>query len=255
MNRKLPPGKAADTWPMSAAAHPVRMDGSRVGRVLRAVRRHLELTQDAVAARAGMSQSVYSRAENGELSGMTIGSLDRIAAALGATLFIDVRYQGGLGDRLVDAAHAALVEFVVDRLRGLGWRVELEFTFNVFGDRGSVDVLAWHPSTHSLLIIEVKSRFTDLQAMLVSLARKLRVVPGVARSVLEWDAVAVSRIVVVSGTAENRAIVRRHQATFDATLPARAVEIRRWLRAPRGPIAGIWLVSNDALASPGGHSR
>ncbi len=217
------------------------------GRVLRAVRRHLELTQAAVARRTGISQSVYSRAERGDLTGMTVGTLDRIAASIGASLVVDLRYQGGLGDRLVDAAHAALVEIVVDVLRRYRWEVEVEFTFNVFGDRGSVDILGWHPATRTLLIIEVKSRFTDLQAMLVSLARKLRVVPDAAREARGWDAAQVGRVVVAYGSAENRAVLARFASTFDTALPARATEIRRWLRNPGGPLSGVWLMSRDVV--------
>jgi transcriptional regulator with XRE-family HTH domain len=231
------------------------MDAFRFGRVLRAVRRHLGLTQAAVARRAGISQSVYSRAECGDLTGMTVGTLDRIAASIGATLIVDIRYQGGLGDRLVDAAHAALVEIVVGVLRRHRWEVEVEFTFNFFGDRGSVDVLGWNPASRTLLIVEVKARFTDLQAMLVSLARKLRVVPDAAREERSWDATHVGRIVVAYGSAENRAVLARYASTFDAALPARANEIRRWLGRPEGPLSGVCLVSRDLIEFRPGWAR
>jgi len=221
-------------------------NNSRTGRILRAIRLHEGRSQRDVATQAGVSQSVYSRAERGWLAGMTIGSLDRIAEALGASLSIDIRYRGGLGDRLVDAGHAALVELVVGVLRKAGWLVELEFGFNVFGERGSVDILAWHASTRTLLIVEVKSRFTDLQAMLLSLARKLRLVPEVARQERGWDALAVARVVVAYGTHENRSILAAHSSSFAVTLPERAVAIRRWLRTPSGDLAGIWLVSRRA---------
>lgn len=223
------------------------MDALRFGRILRAIRRHLDLTQATVARRAGISQSVYSRAERGDLTGMTVGTLDRILASIGASLVVDIRYQGGLGDRLVDAAHASLVEIVVGVLRRYGWEVEVEYTFNVFGDRGSVDVLGWHVATRTLLIIEVKSRFTDLQAMLVSLARKLRVVPDAVREERGWDLAHVGRVVVTYGSAENRSILARHASTFDVALPARAKEIRPWLRHPEGPLSGVWLMSRDLV--------
>jgi transcriptional regulator with XRE-family HTH domain len=157
------------------------MKPSRIGRVLRAIRLHLRFSQQAVAAKAGISQSVYSRAERGELGGMTVDSLDRVASALGAKLIIDIGYRGGLGDRLVDAAHAALADLVVRVLDRGGWQIELEFGFNVFGERGSVDFLAWHAATRTLLIVEVKSRLLDLQDMLIAIARKLRLVPDVVR--------------------------------------------------------------------------
>jgi transcriptional regulator with XRE-family HTH domain len=106
------------------------MNAPRIGRVLRAVRLHQRLSQRAVAKRARISQSVYSRAERGDIGGMTVKSLDRLTEALGASLHLDIRYRGGLGDRLADAAHAGLVDLVVSVLRGAGWLVELEFGFN-----------------------------------------------------------------------------------------------------------------------------
>jgi transcriptional regulator with XRE-family HTH domain len=223
------------------------MNPNRIGRVLRAIRLDQHLTQQVVADRAGLSQSVYSRSESGDLAGMTIRSLEQIVEALGAALSIDVRYRGGAGDRLADAAHAALVDYPVGVLPDLGWKIELEFGFNVFGERGSVDILGWHASTATLLIIEVKSRFTDLQAMLLSLARKIRLVPELTRDQLGWDADHVARVVVATGTTANRSIVQRHAAIFDTALPARSVAVRTWLRAPIGSIAGFWLVSPEAL--------
>jgi hypothetical protein len=230
------------------------MNAARIGRVLRAVRHHQHLSQRAVAKRARISQSVYSRAERGDIEGMTVRALDRLTESLGASLHLDIRYRGGLGDRLADAAHAELVDLVVSVLRGAGWLVELEFGFNVYGERGSVDILAWHAATRTLLIVEIKSRFTDLQAMLLSLARKLRLVPAMVREELRWDAAIVSRVVVAYATHGNRSILSRHAAMFEAALPARSVAIRRWLRAPNGPIAGVWLVSPETVRRREGSS-
>ena len=123
----------------------------------------------------------------------------------------------------------------------------LEFSFNVFGEKGSVDVLAWHAATRTLLILEVKSTFHDLQDLLYALSKKLRLVPDLVREERGWDPVAVARIVVVSGTAANRAVVARHSAIFDASLPARTIEVRRWMRRPVGPIAGIWYVPTSQV--------
>lgn len=225
------------------------MDGRAVGRRLRAIREHLGRTQSEVSSDAGVSQGEVSRAERGLVANLKVGTVDRIVTALGASLFLDVSYQGGLGDRLVDRAHALLVDRVVRALAG-EWEVVVEYTFNHFGDRGSVDVLAWHPGTRTLLIVEVKSVFADLGAMLQSLARKLRVVPGLVRKERGWDAAAVGRIVVVAGTNANRAVVAAHPSIFDASFPARSMQVRSWLRAPSGPISGIWFVSGTSVETP-----
>jgi transcriptional regulator with XRE-family HTH domain len=223
------------------------MDRSRLGRAFRAIRIAAGESQTVIAKRAGVSQSVYSDAERGAVAGLKIATLDRIASALGADLSVTLMYRGGLADRLVDRVHASIVEIVVATLRSAGWETIVEFSFNVFGERGSVDVLAWHATTRTLLIVEVKSRFTDLQAMLQSLGRKLRLVPDEVRRELGWDPVAVGRIIVVPGTSEGRNVLARHRAMFEAMFPARSVAIRGWIRAPRGPIAGVWQLSRETL--------
>ena len=42
------------------------------------------------------------------------------------------------------------------------------------GERGSIDILAWHPLTRVLLVIEIKSVVPDIQATLAGLDRKVR---------------------------------------------------------------------------------
>jgi transcriptional regulator with XRE-family HTH domain len=222
------------------------MDVRHVGRVLRAIRESQGRTQGEVADAARVSQSALSRVERGMVGHITMSVLDRITSALDASLFVDVRYRGGMADRLLDRVHAALVDHVVAQLRD-GWEVIVEFTFNEFGERGSVDILAWHAGTRTLLIIEVKSRFTDLQAMLASFGRKVRLVPGIVARERGWRPVAVGRVLVASGTSANRAIVDEHAAIFRSAFPSRALEIRPWLRAPTGAISGVWFVSTGVV--------
>ena len=106
----------------------------------------------------------------------------RVAAALDVSISLDAWWRGGEADRLVDRAHASLVEAVAVYLRAWGWEVIPEFTFNVYGDRGSVDILAWHQGERILLLVEVKSLLTDLQETLATLSKKTRVVPGFVKS-------------------------------------------------------------------------
>ena len=214
--------------------------------MLRAVREHAGRTQSEVAGAAGLSQGAVSRAERGLVEGLPVGALDRLVAALGGSLYLDVRFHGGAADRLIDRMHAALVDHVT-RVLGDGWEVVHEYTFNHFGERGSVDVLAWHAATRTLLIVEVKSTFTDLQQMLLSLGRKLRLMPDIVRRERGWDPVAVGRIVVVAGTTSNRGIVQAHRSIFDVSFPARSRAVRAWIRRPSGPMSGIWFVSADAV--------
>jgi transcriptional regulator with XRE-family HTH domain len=224
------------------------VDGRRVGRLIRAVRQHRGSTQAEVAAEAGVSQSSVARVERGDLSAVSFVTLERVAAALEVTLRLESSWRGGDGDRLIDSEHAAVVEGVVSDLRAAGWEVLLEYTFNHYGERGSVDVLGWHVGSRALVIIEVKSRLTDLQDLLASLGRKIRIVPGLVSAERGWDATMVGRVVVMPGTTANRTIVGRHRAIFDSSFPGRAADARAWMRHPVPPgLAAIWFVSPSRL--------
>ena len=220
------------------------MNGRRVARVLRAVRIQRGLRQRDVAELAGVSQSVVSRAEHDRFDRISMTHLDRIGEALRVQLFLDARWLDGDADRLVDRDHASIVEAVVDALRGWGWEVVVEYGFNQFGERGSVDVLAWHAAERTLLIVEVKSRLTDLQATFSSFARKVRLVPGLVERERGWDADHLGRLLVMPATHANRAVVVRHAATFATLFPERMPAIRGWLRRPTRSLAGIWFLSS-----------
>jgi transcriptional regulator with XRE-family HTH domain len=215
---------------------------------LRAVRLHKRLRQIDVALAAGVSQSVVSRAENDQLRRVSVREIDRVAQVLDVSLVIDAKWNGGNVDRLIDRAHASIVEYVVKHLRELGWEVIVEYGFNHYGDRGSVDVLAWHPGTRTLLIVEVKSILTDLQATFTSFATKVRVVPALVRREFGWNAAHVGRLLVMPGSTANRSVVTNHVATFETLFPRRMPSLRTWLRKPDGPVAGVWFLAT----SPGG---
>ena len=66
------------------------------------------------------------------------------------------------------------LEATVRLLGRLGWTTEVEVSFAIWGERGSIDVVAFHPSLGALLVIEVKSAVADSQATLHGLDRKAR---------------------------------------------------------------------------------
>jgi len=78
--------------------------------------------------------------------------------------------------------------------------------------------------------------------LLSTLDRKVRIVPDLLARERGWKGRSVGRVLVVAETAGNRQLARRHEATFASTLPARNVEVRRWLREPVGGLAGVWFL-------------
>jgi transcriptional regulator with XRE-family HTH domain len=226
------------------------MDPVRFGLAIRALRRRRGWTQAELAAEARLSQAAVSRAERGEAWRLTIRTLNRIAEALGARTSIRLLWQGEALDRLLDAAHAGLVDQVVAMLVQHGWDVVPEATFNHFGERGSIDVLAWHPATGALLIVEVKSVVPDMQAMLSGIDRKQRIAPAMARA-RGWRVSSVSRLIVLPDDRTARRRVAEHAATFDRAYPVRTRAARRWVAAPAGTMAGIMFLPS----SPGATAR
>jgi transcriptional regulator with XRE-family HTH domain len=223
------------------------MSDVRVGYVVRSVRLHRGLTQQAVENLSGIDRSALSKLERGHLELVSLRSARRLCAALEIELAVDARWRGGAVDRLLDRGHAAIVEYVASVLSGVGWTVVPEYTFNEFGDRGSVDVLGWHPEHRALLLVEVKTSITDLQAMLMSMSKKVRVVPTVVERERNWRRAAFGRLLVVAGTTANRTVARRHKTVFATTFPDGAVAARAWVGRPVGDFAGLWFVSSAAV--------
>ena len=226
-----------------AAHHDADMTDRQVGRLLAAVRQHLRLRQIDVGEAADVDQKVVSLLERGMLTRVSVDKFRRVCAVLEIEPVLDLRWRGGLGDRLIDRQHALVVEAVAAELRRLGWEVLPEFTFNVYGERGSVDVLAWNVAARALLIVEVKTRLTDLQQLLMSMSRKVRLVPPLVAEERGWKRAALGHVVVIIDSRANRSTVTRHDATFAATFPGRTVAVRSWVRAPAGDMAGLWFLA------------
>lgn len=227
-----------------------RMDVIRFGRGVRALRRRRGWRQVDLARAGGVSQSLIARIERGGADRVTVRLLERIANALGAGVVVRLDFNGEALDRLLDADHAGLVERVVIALRAAGWTCATEVSFAIDGERGSVDVLAWHQSSGVLLVIEVKSVIPDLQGTLVTLDRKARLGARIARGI-GWTPSAVGRLLVVADDRTARRRVAEHEATFAAHLPDRALAVRRALRAPDSsrPVRGLWFLSGSTQAT------
>lgn len=118
-----------------------------------------------------------------------------------------------------------------------------EVTFQGGGDRGSIDILAWHEATGTLLVIEVKSVVPDVQATLMGLDRKARVAPALAPA-RGWVVSTVARLLVLPDDRSARRRIAEFSATFSRALPARTSEVKRWLRAPDGPLSGVLFLSD-----------
>jgi transcriptional regulator with XRE-family HTH domain len=219
------------------------VDVIRFGLGMRALRRKRTWTQDQLAVKAHVSRTAVWRVERGHADRVAVHVLVRVAAALGARIDLRLLWQGEGLDRLLDSSHADLVERTLGLLTASDWLVATEASFNIRGERGSIDILAFHPATGSLLVIEIKSVVPDMQAMLGGIDRKARLAREIARE-RGWLVTSVTRLLVLPDDRTARRRVERHRATFRTALPARTVEVRRWLRRPEGTMHGVLFLSD-----------
>lgn len=221
---------------------------SNVPTAMRALRARRRWRQADLGARAHLSRDVVSRIETHHLEGVTVGSLQRLARALDATLVIDLRWRGADLDRLVDRVHASLQEAAARRLGATGWMTRAEVSFNNFGDRGSCDLVAFHATTRAFLIVEVKSRLGNIQETLHRLDVKVRVGRDIAAQ-LGWPApLSVVGALVLPNDRTARRQVGAHAALF-SRFGLRGRRAFGWLRAPTSTASGVLWFEKSADSS------
>jgi transcriptional regulator with XRE-family HTH domain len=216
------------------------MDDLRVGRVLRALRHRLGWRQADVAVAAALTRHDISRGELGRMH--DVRKLRRHAVALGADVAVSIRWRGGEVDRLLDRGHAALASAVARMLLELGWEVHPEVSYSIWGERGSIDLLAWHAETRTLLVIEIKTELTSVEATLRKLDEKVRLAPRIAAERFGWQVGHHGHLLVLPAASTPRRHVARHAPLLDRAFPLRGPALRRWLRRPAGGTGGILFV-------------
>ena len=193
----------------------------------------------------GISRQMVSRLERGLVDSMTVGDLRSIGRALDMPSIIRLGWRGPEVDRLRDREHAALVEAFGRVLVEAGWELVPEYTFSHYGEKGSVDGLAWHAAGRALLIAEIETRIWDVQDLLSTLDRKRRLVPDLLRRERGWQADSVGVVLVMEEKSTHRHLIARHSATFGAAFPQRQAEVLRWIAEPSGSLRGILFLPNS----------
>jgi transcriptional regulator with XRE-family HTH domain len=131
------------------------VDDLAVGRLFRELRIRLGWRAADVASRAGISDTMYSRIERGDIERIKIGTLRKVGLVLEVRVVLEPRWRGAAIHRILSGGHAAMSEAVAGLLIDAGWEVRPEVSFNHFGERGAVDLIAWHPGLRAVLLIEL----------------------------------------------------------------------------------------------------
>jgi transcriptional regulator with XRE-family HTH domain len=231
------------------------MDDVRLGNAFRALRIRRGWRQADVAAAAGVSRSAVSRLERGQLDALTVVAIRRIAAVFDGRVDLIPRWQGGDLGRLLNERHGAMHEAMAGQLGTLpDWIPEPEVSFSIYGERGVIDILCWHPGRRMLLVIELKTELVDVNELMGGVDRKRRLAADVARS-RGWEPAAVSVWVVLADSRTNRRHVARHQAVLRSKFPVDGRSVPAWLRDPSAPISALsFLPSAPGGAQTPGHA-
>lgn len=173
-----------------------------------------------MARRARVSQSLISDIECGKAAGVTLETLRTVFVAVSATVDVDVRWRGSALDRLLDERHAGLVEPSVDRLVRSRWATQVEVSYSIYGERGSIDILGGNVERLAVVVEEIKSELARVDDTVRKLDEKARLVmQQIAEQRFGWRPRLVGRILVLPDTDRARRQVARHQATLEVAFP------------------------------------
>ena len=230
------------------------MDDLRIGAAFRAVRRRRRWRQEDVARRAAVSRSFVSLVERGHLDSVSLRTLRELGRALDIRLDPWVRWRGGELDRLLNAAHSALHESVASMFAAhADWTIAPEVSFSIYGERGVIDLLAFHRPSGCLLVIELKTRIVDVQDLIGGIDRKTRLASEIARQ-RGWAVTSVSRWVIVAADKTNQRRVVAHRSLLRAAFPQTGRTMRAWLSRPAGSVNALsmWTGATRGDARPRG---
>ena len=228
------------------------MDDVHLGSTIRSARVRKGWRQEDLARAARVSRATISRIERGHMSSLPVDIVRAVCGALEIRLDWTPRWRGGDLDRMVSLRHSQLHESVARALvADYGeWLLAPEVSFAVYGERGIIDLLLWHPGRRALLVIELKTDLVDVNELLGTMDRKRR---------LAWQVAAerglkpesVSAWIIVAGSRTNERRIAEHRTMLRAGYPADGRRMHGWLGDPVESIAALSLWAVDAAAGRG----
>ena len=217
-----------------AARHDREQLGA-LGQSLRASRTRRGLTQESLASRAGISRSTVSRVERGQSESITVGSIQRVAHALGRPL--DLRLARDASEEPADAGHLAMQELLVRTGRAAGLIPVLEMPTRPANPSHSTDVGLRDDRRRILLLLEAWNTFGDIGSAIRSSDRKRS--EADAMSIGRWGEPAHRVAVgwIVRSSARNRALLARYPSIFAVRFPGSSAALVRAITSGAEPPA------------------
>lgn len=214
------------------------MDDIRFGRAVRVLRQRRGWRQVDLAHRCGLSRTTVSAIERGRVRRYTVASVRSLLAELNADVDLLVRW-GAPGDldRVLDRDHAAIALAWTDLHRRHAWEPWPEASYSIYGERGRIDLLAFHPPTGTLEVAEIKTGIWDVQDTLGRLDAKVRLAPTVAAQRRWRVRHVVGALVLADGRTAHRRVTE-HASLFTA-YATRGQAARAFVRAPTDAVTGL----------------
>ncbi len=217
-------------------------DDDRLARISQYLRREAGVRQ----ADLKTSRFVTQEIEAGRAGTLRVDQVLAHFAGLDAKAQVSIWWNGAALDRLIDRDHAQVVDAVASLLPRFRFSVITEYTFNEYGERGSIDIFGAHEDARNVFIGEAKSKWGSREETLRRQDMKVRLAPRLAEKAFGWRPLGVASVLIFPRDRTAQRLAMRHRAALTG-YSARAREIRAWLRLPVGHLGGIWFVSNAAL--------
>jgi hypothetical protein len=141
-----------------------------------------------------------------------------------------------------------MTEAITRLLISARWEVRPEVSFNHFGERGVVDIVAWHGPTRTLLLVELKTELADINDLLAVTDRRRRLAPKIVEP-FGWMPDCVGQWIVVAESRTNRRRLAEHRTVLRSAFPADGRSNDGWLADPRQPVSALWFLPDSSRAS------
>jgi len=226
------------------------MEDLALGRAFRRVRLRLGWRQVDLARVAGVSPSTCSLIERGQIGGLTLATLRKVGKPLEIEVHLELRWRGSELFRLLAEGHSRMAEVVTGDLAGRGWDVRPEVSFSHYGERGVVDLVAWHAATSTLLLVELKTELVDVGDLLATMDRRRRLASVIGAG-LGWTPSSVGAWVLFTETRTNRRRIAEFSKLLRAAFPTDGRSMARWLAKPDRSLAALSFLPDSDQARSG----
>jgi hypothetical protein len=205
------------------------------------------------AAKAGLSVAAVHNVEAGRVA--SLETYIRLAEALGLRLELllaDPRRRPAAAGRQKDVVHSAMGELGASKMGSYGFPVGIDEPYQHYQFAGRADVVSWDLDRRTLLHLENRTRFDDLQDTAGSWNAKRAYLPGQLAERLRvrggWR--SVTHVMVALWTAEVLHALRLRTASFRALCPDSAEAfIAWWTGDPPSTGTSSALIVLDPLAT------